>query len=262
MNSLMLHCGSEAIGRNDLHNLPTPSAQGARHVIRPFAEDVELVHDFMDRSGIRIDDEAYGVLYGPDRTPRRFFGVMQVRIDALDGRDGYGLMVGLRGSYDQSLSRALAVGSRVFVCDNLSFSGEIDIRTKQTTNIGQRLPALLGAAVEQIPSLATHQRHRFDQYRNHQISKVTGDHLLVELVRRKALMPSHLGTALREWDEPSHGEHGNEGFSLWRLHNAVTEAIKPSNPERAAVPVTWERTRTMTAVLDAEAGLYRVSEAA
>nr|MBS0019438.1 hypothetical protein [Gammaproteobacteria bacterium] len=50
-------------------------------------------------------------------------------------------MVGLRGSYDQTLPRGLAVGSRVFVCDNLAFSGEVTIKTKQTTFIGQRLPS-------------------------------------------------------------------------------------------------------------------------
>jgi glycerol-3-phosphate responsive antiterminator len=60
-------------------------------------------------------------------------------------------MVGIRGSYDQSMSRMLGVGSRVFVCDNMAFSTEVSIATKQTTNIGSRLPGLMRAAVAQIP---------------------------------------------------------------------------------------------------------------
>ena len=37
---------------------------------------------------------------------------------------GLGPVVGARGSYDQSLSNGLVCGARVFVCDNLAFSGE------------------------------------------------------------------------------------------------------------------------------------------
>lgn len=257
MNTLMLHCGSNAMTRNELAVLPMPQAQGPRHAIRPFIDDVNLVHDFMGTEGIHIEDEAYGVLRDPDGVPRRFFGVIQARLGDLDGRDGYGLMIGLRGSYDQSLSRALAVGSRVFVCDNLAFSGEVDIRTKQTTHIGNRIPGMLQAAVGQIPHLASLQSQRFDAYRNHEITRQTGDALLTDLVRHKALAPSHLGHALAEWDDPSHEEHAEQGYSLWRLHNAVTQAIKPANPERTAIPTTWHRTRVMTDILDDYTGIVR-----
>lgn len=250
MKGLTLHCGAKAISRSDLATLPMPEAQGPRHVIRPFIDDVELITDYMGRQGVVIEDEAYGVLRSENGQPRRFFGLMQVRLDAFDGSDGYGLMIGLRGSYDQTLSRALAVGSRVFVCDNLAFAGEVEIKTKQTTFAHQRLPSMFEAAIAQIPQLASRQHQRFDTYRNVEISQQRGDAALVELVRRGAMVPSQLGRALQEWDAPSHEEHAENGRSLWRLHNAVTEAIKPTNPERAAVPVIWDRTRTLTSHLD------------
>ena len=255
MHSLMLHCGADAIDRSALATLPLPDVRGPRHAVRPFIEDVELVTQFMRTEGIHIEDEAYGVTRDEEGFPRRFFGVLQTRLDNLDGRDGYGLMIGLRGSYDQTLSRALAVGSRIFVCDNLAFSGEITISTKQTTNVARRIPQMLQDAVAQIPALAHRQSARFDAYRNTALSQADGDHILADLVREKALIPSHFGMALQQWDEPAHDEHAEQGFSLWRLHNAVTEAIKPTNPDRAAVPVTWERTRTMTRVFDQIAGL-------
>jgi hypothetical protein len=47
---------------------------------------------------------------------------------------------------------------------------------------------------------------------------------------------------LQEWDEPSHEEHAEDGYSMWRLYNAITEAIKPINRDRNAVPATWDRT--------------------
>ena len=262
-SSLILHCGAQAISREELGRLPTPAVQGTRHAIRNFADDVDLIHDYMQAEGVHVEDEAYGVLYDKDtHLPKRFFGAVQVRIDALDGRDGYGLVVGIRGSYDQSLSRALAVGSRVFVCDNLAFSGEVDVRTKQTTNIDRRVPEMLQRAVAQIPVLAHRQDARFSAYRNAEVSDEGGDHMLVNMVREGVLMPSQLGHALEQWDEPDHAEHAEQGRSLWRLHNAVTQAIKPANPRRAALPMVWERTKTLTEMLDIEAGYAPMAQAA
>lgn len=251
MQGLMLHCGADRVTRHQLADLPVPAPRGNRHVTRPFIEDVELVRDQFTREGIVIEDEGYGVKRDKATgEPAQFFGIMTIAIQGFRGDGSYGLMVGLRGSYDQTLTRALAVGSQVFVCDNLAFSGEIEIKTRQTLNIARRIPAMMADAVARIPRMAEHQQARFEAYRNTDIKPRWGDALLIELVRQGALMPSQLGRAIAEWDAPSHDEHAEQGHTLWRLHNAVTEAIKPANPERAAVPVSWDRTRTMTDILD------------
>jgi hypothetical protein len=245
--SMILHCGAKAITRTELGLLPTPEPMGPRHVVRPFIDDVEMVSDEMKAIGLSITREAFGVTKDAEGMPTRFFGLME-----LDGAgdDGFSLMVGLRGSYDQRLPRGLAVGSRVFVCDNLAFGGQIEMHTKQTTNISKRIPVLIRDAVAQIPGAAEEQNARFGAYRAHQVAKRVGDAMLIEMVRRGILMPSHLGRALAEWDKPCHDEHAEDGYSLWRLHNAVTEALKPANPERGNVPAVWERTLKMTGMLD------------
>lgn len=252
---LMLHAGANAIDRFGLAHLPVPAPLGARHAIRPFIDDVEVVTDLMAASGLKIKDESFGIT-GTQDDPKRFFGVIECALDGeyIPNSDGYGLMVGLRGSYDQTLPRGLAVGSRVFVCDNLAFSGEIEISTKQTTYVGQRLPAMLARAVDQIPAMAQHQARRFDAYRNTELKPRWGDSALVELLRRDVLNSQTLARAVKEWDEPTHAEHAEQGHSLWRLHNAVTEAIKPQNG-RAGVLPTWDRTVKLTSFLDEVAGI-------
>lgn len=89
---------------------------------------------------------------------------------------------------------------------------------------------------------------------------MTGDHYLMELVRNGALTPSVLGTALREWDQPRHEEHAEQGYSVWRLHNAVTEAIKPTPSRQDALGATWQRTRKLTSFLDEKIGLIDMAE--
>jgi hypothetical protein len=251
MKGLMLHCGADHLTRHQLAALPVPAPRGSRHVTRPFIDDVELVRERFTHEGVLVDDEAYGVKFDKEtREPLQFFGVIAITIPGLTTDSSYSLMVGLRGSYDCTLTRALAVGSQVFVCDNLAFSGEIEVRTRQTLNIGNRIPQLMADAVAQIPQMAKSQQQRFERYRNHNLLRGHGDAILVDMVRKGAMTASQLGKALAEWDDPSHDEHKEQGHTLWRLHNAVTEAVKPANPQRAAVPATWERTRVMTDILD------------
>lgn len=76
----------------------------------------------------------------------------------------------------------------MFVCDNLAFSGEIEIRTRQTLNIAQRIPGLMSDAIARILSMAEHQQARFDAYRNVELKPCWGDALLVDMVRHGALV--------------------------------------------------------------------------
>lgn len=259
---LMLHAGAHAIDRNALAALPLPEARGSRHVIRPFIEDIELVEHYLGRNGLIIAEEAFGTKVDAKGLPTQFFGAMEVKPKILTGDyiakgepDTFALTVGIRGSYDQSLPRGLAVGSRVFVCDNLAFSGEVDVYAKQTTNIGRRIEGLLAEAVAKIPAMAELQDKRFEAYRNYELSKVKGDAALIECVRRGIINPSDLGKAIKEWDEPSHEEHADQGFTAWRLFNAITEAIKPANTDRPHVLGAWNRTLPLTEYLDRGVGL-------
>jgi hypothetical protein len=247
MKGLMLHCGADAIDRDTLGSLRLPQPKGARHFIRPFIEDVDMIDDLLQQVDMPIKNEAFGVKFDDDKvTPKQFFGLLELE----GGKDEHGLMVGLRGSYDQTLSRGIAVGSRVFVCDNLCFSGEIEIKTKQTLDIDARIGDLLTTAIGQVPRLLNFQGERFDRYRLTQVGQTVGNSMLTDMVRSGILNASQIGRALAEWDKPSHDEHAEDGWSLWRLHNAVTEALKPTNTANNAVQRNWDRTINMTRMLD------------
>jgi len=257
--SLILHAGAKAIDRAALAALPLPQARGARHVIRPFIEDVELIDTFLDRNGFTIKAEAFGVKTDSNDLPSQFFGAIEIRSKALTGEylpaEPFALTVGVRGSYDQTLPRGLAVGSRVFVCDNLAFSGEVSVYAKQTTHIGQRIAGLLEGAVAQVPVLAQAQAKRFDAYRNYELSKAKGDAILIECVRRGILNPSDIGKAISEWDNPTHAEHAEQGKTVWTVFNAITQSVKPANTDRPHILSAWNRTVPLTEYLDQGIGL-------
>jgi hypothetical protein len=253
MSNLMLHCGSEAIDRNGLALVEPGDAMGARHNPVPYIDYVEQVTESLNHAGYRVNDELFGV----QRDGGQFFGLMEIS-PAIEGEylpaGEYGLTVGLRGAYDQTLARGLAIGSRVFVCDNLAFSGEVTFKTRQTTNISARLPGMIAGAVDQLIDLSALQDRRFDAYKNVEFKPRWGDAAITECVRRGIVNPSQVGKVIAEWDTPSHEEHAAQGFTLWRYHNAVTEAIKPVNGRAAVIP-TQERTIKLTSFLDEVAGL-------
>jgi len=234
------------VTRDELYTLPQPAALGARHIVRPFYDDVDQVLDAMGTIGATLTAEDYVIRNSKETgMPTKFFAAFQVNLPDVND-DAYALQIGLRGSYDQSVARSLGVGSYVFVCSNMAFSADVTMKTKQTTFVNDRIPRLLNSAIQQVPELALKQHDRFDRYRNTALDQRDGDAMLIEFVRRGALAPSQLGKALEQWDAPDHEEHLSEGRTMWTLHNAVTEAMKTSG-----MHAMWERTRLVTDLLEA-----------
>lgn len=221
--------------RAQLAAIPTPPALGRFHQPYPFGLYVDEVTDALDRIGYQVLAEEYEV------TPNHssFFGALEIAPvdEAIEGeyipREGYSLLVGVRGSHDQRLPRGLVLGSKVFVCSNLAFSGNIgSFASRQTKYLHTRLPRLINEVVAKIPHLAEVQDRKFEAFKEYApANKRWGDAALVEILRQGGLSPSQLGRAVKEWDRPSHDEHASHGYSAWRLFNAVTEALKPTGEQ-------------------------------
>jgi hypothetical protein len=148
------------------------------------------------------------------------------------------------------MSRGLAIGSRVFVCDNLAFSGEHVIRTKQTLNVQRRMPTLIHKAVAQLPGMFAVQEALFDDFKRHTVTPRQADAMFTDMVRNNILPVTKLRPLIDEWDNPSHEEHTEDGEdTLWAMHNAFTEVMKPAVPERSNLITLDSRTRQMTTFL-------------
>lgn len=223
--SLMYDSKSDTLVTHaQLNKLVTPAPLGKRHAPYGFGEYITVIKEALDHAGILVEAEEFAIR----NDAMQLFGVMEIGIKGKEGM-GFSRVLGVRGAHDQSIPRGLALGSNVFVCSNLCFSGNLlTVRTKQTTNIAERLPMLVREAVHVIPEMAALQDKRYEAYRDKQLSGPVGDAHLVAMYRRGGLGVSNLTRAIQEWHEPSHEEHAEQGFSAWRLFNACTESLKPS----------------------------------
>lgn len=249
--SLMLHCGAHAIDRTALYALPNPVPMGPRHCPVHHADFIEEVEGTLESHGFQVKDSAFGVTHDGNR----LFGLSTVEHKQLQCFGGGEFVVGFRGSHDQTLPRGLAAGSRVFVCDNLAFSGEVVMTTKQTTRIHQRLPVLLDDMVKRLGITFEHQVVQIDAYRTNRITDAAADAAILEMGRQGVINWGELGKVVNEWDEPSHDEHAEDGPTIWRLFNAATETLKPRNPDHPRLPLLAPKTAKLHRICDTLAGL-------
>lgn len=242
--NLMLHCGAELTERYDPRIINAPQSMGPRHAPFAYADMIDGILDAYNSFGLIVKQQAFGTL----KDGSRFFGMMELA----NGADDYSTVIGMRASQDQSIAAGLATGIGVFVCDNLSLSGEVTISTRQTTNVLHRLPELIYNAANKTRTLIEHQHERVGNYKQIALPPRAGDAAITELVRRGAINPSQVGRVIEEYDTPSHVEF--EEPNIWRLHNAVTEVYKPTNGH-TNMSVLPKRSTLLTEFCDQLAGL-------
>jgi hypothetical protein len=221
--NLVVHAGGIRVDREGIQKAQTPRAQGIWRPI-PHIRLLGEVQKTLERSGLKVTAEAHALSHEGNR----YFGLMQ-----LAGGDGasasdYGFVVGLRNSHDKSFPAGLAVGSGVFVCDNLAFSGEIEIARKHTTNINRDLPNLIERAVGRIGDARIQQDRRIAAYKTTELSDAQAHDFLIRSVDAQVIANRRITDVLQEWRSPRHPEFA-EGRTAWRLFNAYTEILKDAN---------------------------------
>jgi hypothetical protein len=253
--SLVLHCGANNIERNALIDLPVPEPMGRFHNPTPHHLFLEMVEEQLDKSGLTVTEEAFGAT--PDGN--RFFGLLQLDHTKAD----YTTLLGLRSSHDETMAKGIALGSRVFICDNTAMSSNQVLKTRNTKNVLKRLPAMIATAVGNLPEEIERQDRFFEQLRAIDVSGQLAESIMVEMVRREIVNPSNIGRVIRVWDaeqagvtddyEPRYLVDGEA--KAWTLFNAATEIWSPKQYENplerpSRTPAMMERTLGLTELFE------------
>lgn len=216
MTNLMLHCGAAAVEKEQLLQVTTPEPREGWMPIDHYSL-VTQVEQALASEQYQIVNQTHALWRDGDR----YFGMFE-----LSNGEDYSTIVGLRNSHDMSFAAGLVMGSNVFVCDNLAFSGEIRISRKHTTHIMRDLPQMVNVAVGRLSAAHMSQDMRIAAYKDAELSDLEADHLIVQMLRAQILVPTKVKGVVAEWDNPRHPEHVQAGRTAWRLFNAVTENLK------------------------------------
>jgi hypothetical protein len=220
--NLEMHTGGFNVSPARLKRIQTPKTTASWF---PIAHHLlfQNVCDHIVAQGMRVVGESHAIC----RNGKLYFGLLQIVNGSKAG--DYATVLGVQNSHDQSTPGALLVGSQVFVCDNLAFSGETRISRRHTSGMARELPRLIKSAVAKIAALRRSQDERIAAYKAFELSDVQAHDLIVRgSCDLNIVTTLQMPVVLERWRRPDHPEFG-ELPSAWRLFNAFTEVLKERN---------------------------------
>jgi len=206
----MLHAGGEALDYAALRALPTPTATDT-HVPIPHHSVVDMVKYSLGFFGHELLEEHHATT--PDGM--NYFGVLSLRSPYGDYTD----MVGLRNSHKKQFPIGIAIGSRVFVCDNLAFNADHVIKRKHTANAKRDLPGLVAEIIEPLHDARKAQALTFDRYKALPLPDELADQGIMQMYRQGIINVTRIAEVLKTYEAPPH-DWGDR--TPWRLFNATT----------------------------------------
>jgi len=222
MSSILLG-NSDTVTRAMVEAVPLPERTRSYNPVA-YGDAIDFLHETIaDKLALPIISETYGL----NKKGDQLFAL--ATLDTGEGESG--LSIGLRQSYNKSLALGVAVGSRVFVCDNLCFSGDaFMVVRKNTTNVWDDFKALVAAQV--AGALGHHSNMQADvaKLKATACNMRRGYSFLGVMQGEGLLTPTQATVAFGDWTTPRHEEFADR--NMWGLYNAITEGLKKGAPAR------------------------------
>jgi len=150
----------------------------------------------------------------------RMFGVW----DLSGGSDELCWSIGIRNSMDKSMALGITAGTRVFVCENLAFSGEFVEFRKHTKGLDlTELDFLAYRAMKSMVTNLTKFQAWHEGLRNFDLDEQEAKLLLVEIMGQAIIPPSKFA----RFNDLYFG--GVYEPTLWGFHETVTDMLRDSN---------------------------------
>jgi Domain of unknown function (DUF932) len=240
--NLLLHCGARAVAREQILGVPTPQPTATWTPI-PHIELITHVENTLESNGLIVGTQAHSLSHDH----ARYFGLMEIKRS--ESAEDYCWVLGLRNSHDKTFPAGITAGAQVFVCDNLSFSGEVKLARKHTRFIARDLPQLVQSAVGKLMDRWHHQDARLSAYKLTELEDRAAHDLVIRACDVGVCPNRLIPRVLQEWRRPRHEQF--EQRNVWSFFNGFTEALKGNLLE---LP---RRTEALHGLLDSFVGLIQ-----
>lgn len=216
-SALVAHCGARKVTRDELKEMPLPEATKTHHPL-PHFQIVEVLEEALSFRHLRVVKDEYAV----SEDGMKMFGVMDLDAAFEGGR----FSIGLRNSNDKSMRLALTAGYRVFVCDNMAFSGDFSpLLHKHSANLN--LTDSIAVAVDRIYRGLDAIVNQIMLMREHGLTDNDARLIIYGAFVEKALkgVPRQMMPMVHaNYFDPGHEDFRSR--NLWALSNAFTSAFK------------------------------------
>ena len=220
MGESTLIASTEKLTRQQLALVQTPLAT-ATHRPVPHAEIVEALVETLGFRHIGVVKDEFAI----SKDGMKMFGVL----DLDTGMHGCRFSIGIRNAHDKTMRLAMTVGYRVFVCENMAFSGDFQpVLAKHSKHFS--LQNALSIGVDQMQRNFDGMRLQVDTWKQSQLSDVAAKLVIYRAFIESDLeVPKHLARPVHDlYFSPPHEEF--QSRTLWSLSNAFTSAFKQLEP--------------------------------
>lgn len=211
--TLMAHCGTTKVDRQFLEQIETPPVtdtfQPISHsvLVNAVEESLAFRHISIEKSEFAISQDGM-----------KMFGLLEVN----QVYEGVNFAIGLRNANDKSMRLGMVAGYRVFVCDNMSFSGDFKpLLAKHTKNLD--LVESVSIGIDRIQRGWQPLREAIDYKRATHIDPDDAKVLIYNAFAHRQLPISLFREVSQEFGTTPES-------TLWSLENNFTESFKKLKP--------------------------------
>jgi len=220
--TLSAHAGAHVIERAELVRIPAPEATRTWRPVA-HAELVDTLTAELATRGLTIRREQYAVM--------REGAVLFAAYDLTWLDNGqYAAALALRHANDKTLAVSIAVGVRVFICDNLVLSGDVIVMRRKHTS-GLVMAAELTAALDRYKGGMKVLTDGIGRLEATPLSDEQAKVRIFDAFEREILPMRHFPAVVDNYFE--HGFADCAERTAWCLHNAFTREIRALNPAPA-----------------------------
>ena len=213
----LLHSKSQLVTREQLAQyIPPPATETFKPVAH--AELVDTLTRVMQDRGLFIRKEQFAV------QGAKLFGTFD--LDWMKMAE-YGAAVGFRHANDKSMSIQIAVGARVFVCDNMSFHGDMISVRKHTSKL--QLDEEMDRAMFRYMQGFRRLVDDIHVQETTEIEDVVSKQYIYDIFRQKIVPMRLFHPVVDDWHQMTIDKVG----TAWELHNCFTTHIKTMPPAPA-----------------------------
>lgn len=206
---------SGKLTRQELALVPAPLSTSTHQVV-PHAEIVNALEEQLSFRHISIASEEYAVA----KDGNNFFGVMTLD----QGIEGGSFALGIRNSHSKAFRLSIVVGLRIFVCSNLSFSGDFSIvLAKHSKNLNLKNSISIG--IDEAQRGFDPMRRTVESWRAKQVTDDDARLCVFKAFIEDQLdAPKHLAKQVwQNWLQPTHDEF--QPRTAFSLQNCFTSAF-------------------------------------
>src|SRR2546421_602151 len=213
---LLAHRGAQIVARDQLKEYVTPEAT---ETFKPVGHSqlVETLTQVMQDRGLFITREQFAV------QNHRLFGTFDLEWQKMED---YGAAVGFRHANDKSMPITIAVGARVFVCDNMAMLSELITVRKHTSrlDLGEEMDRAMYKYMQGFRRL----QDDIQVWKDSPVEERRGKLLIYDVFQQKILPLKLFHPTVASWEAVT-----KDNSTAWGLNNCLTEHVKTLAPAPA-----------------------------